>query len=85
MSEPIKSGDLVWAVRDCCGTYLGRPFTVSDVGVVAHAECEICRHPSFNALMAFRLGGGGCLPVAWLRKLNPPEGELEIETELEAA
>jgi hypothetical protein len=85
MSEPIKAGDLVVVVHDCCGHWLGKVFTVRNVGRESDLlECGVCAFKSENySDLAFnahwsRKGQVWCAPTSWLKRI-PPLSELEGE------
>lgn len=83
MNEPIKVGDIVWAVRDCCGHWLGRPFTVRHFGSEPHGYCDKCgQQVPQGSLVAFSEEGRMpyFLPVPWLQKLNDPGIETSERT-----
>lgn len=78
MSEPIKVGDLVMVVRDCCGKYLGEIFTAQDLPSRAdHAFCDFCKLDHSAPFFA-NYGGShrGARPLPWLKRI-PPLSELE--------
>lgn len=78
MSEPIKRGDLVMVIRDCCGRYLGDTFTVAESRVgFGNVYCDFCRtyHP-YGTLFFRRNGTRRGYPVDWLKRI-PPLFELD--------
>ncbi len=80
MSEPIKVGDLVVVVRDCCdGELLG---FVGEVRLL-HTDglrCLRCGLVSgeHGAIVEFRQSFHDKLPLSWLKRI-PPLEELEGE------
>ena len=82
MSDPIKPGDLVMVVRDCCGHWVGQVFTVGPIDS-RWSYCPHCSAQIFYQAIAFNgdavpgIPGIACAPTAWLRRLLPP-GELGL-------
>lgn len=95
MSEPIKAGDLVIVVRDCCGNSLGRIATVEQTNPAddwaALWQCGVCRATLKSAMSLVRLPeisaapekpSRGWWPTAWVKRI-PPLSELEGENRKE--
>lgn len=79
MSEPIKAGDLVAVVRDCCGKYLGEHFHAAPLpsGYTGDAYCEACKATVSGPYWGLQ-GYKGGRPASWLKRI-PPLDELEGE------
>lgn len=87
MSEPIKVGDLVVAVRGCpgCGFRLGMHFQVSRIRTPRAEKlggfmCQVCGWLKVapDEPCAEGYDANGALPIAWLKRI-PPLEELEGE------
>lgn len=81
----IKSGDLVYCARDCCGEYVGTTFTVRETFSLglSTGRCGRCRteHPGPYAAtgLSVRSGMATFLPLEWLRKIEPPAKTERVE------
>jgi len=89
MSDQIAVGDIVWAVRDCCGRYIGRPFRVKSIDPTnGESYCDHCKKYG-NGPFAENADDTpwdiGHLPLSWLRKLQPPPLESTAEREAEVS
>ena len=81
MSEPIKVGDLVMLVRECCpvDSAIGKIFSVAELRNHSY-WCHYCRW-SAGQLSGARVNGqdSHCsYPLSWLKRI-PPLSELEGE------
>jgi hypothetical protein len=81
MSEPIKPGDLVVAIRwnpCCCG--LGIVRQVASIEHRLADGCTVCRTPSSGVRGACAVWPtGGHAPLSWLKRI-PPLPELEYDS-----
>lgn len=81
MSEPIKVGDLVMIVCQCCSDdYLGQIFTVQELA--QGSECDDCGAQDDRPSAILELENAEYLawglPMSWLKRI-PPLSELEGE------
>jgi hypothetical protein len=72
MSEPIKVGDLVQVIHQCCAldSELGSIFVISRIEM-RHGICPGCGYTSASAFepMAMESGCPGHVPVKWLKRI----------------
>lgn len=73
MSDPIKVGDLVMQIRDCCG----KCRTTGMVGTVKHVHDTTtrCRYCSsyFHCIHVSCGKPKGGVPLSWVKKIDPPQ------------
>ena len=85
MSAPIKRGDLVVVVRDCCGNYLGHTFTTAETRVGrGNVYCEMCGFYHADGTLFFRRAGTRRgYPAAWLKRIPPLQKSETVKREEE--
>ena len=85
--DVIRVGDLVMVVRwphEHAQDHLGRIYSV--IGFSGHTTCHDCLyHFSMPSAMLTGPKGDGYIPIAWLKKINPPADERTTEHEKELA
>jgi hypothetical protein len=80
----IQAGDLVMVVRghECA---LGMIFTASKIGKSGGWLCQRCKENKWeSAISAFHSGETACVPLAWLKKIDPLPAERKEEIAHEA-